>query len=524
MCFAVRFTDNRLEISLQQEQISALLLNWTCFTMDSRHQTKLIKFIFIGIFLVFIGCSGSSEDEEADGFEFQESLPDPIEFDLEKIKERGSLIALVDNNSFSYFLYQGKPMGYEYELLETMASRLGVKLIIKVEHDLQKLFEKLLLGEGDVIAHNLTVTKERKDYVSFTEPFIFTKQVLIQRKPPNWENKKAHEIEKAMIRNAVDLIGKKVTVRAKSSFYRRLENLSEEIGGDIIIAEADPGVETEELIDKVASGEIMYTIADMNIANMTAAFYREIDAKTELTTDQQIAWAVRPNSEDLLEEINKQLKSLKQGPIFNVLYKKYFNPGNLRLFKQENFKDSIKSISPYDELIKEYAGKVKWDWKLLTAQIYRESRFHPNAKSHRGALGLMQVMPATGQQYGVNPNELTNPEKNLYAGTKFIEFLNSIWAEKVQDSVERIKFILASYNVGQGHVLDARRLAAKYGDNNEIWDGHVAEWIKKKSYRKYYTDPVVQFGYCRGIEPYLYVQDIEDLYKAYVQLVEPPKW
>lgn len=493
--------------------------------MDFTSQTKLIKLILFGIFLTFSSCSGPEEGaEENDITDFSETLPDPVEFDLDRIKERGTLIALIDNNSFSYFLYQGKPLGFEYELLATMAAKIGVKLQIEVEKDLNKLFERLLNGEGDVIAHNLTVTKERKEYVAFTDPFIYTKQVLIQRKPANWQTKKSHQIEKEMIRNAVDLIGKEVTVRARSSFYKRLENLSEEIGGDIVIVEASSGVETEELIDRVASGEISYTIADKNIANMTAAFYREIDDKTELTTDQQIAWAVRPNSTELLKSLNSNLRILKRGPIFNVLYKKYFNPGNLRLFRQENFKDSIKSISPYDDLIKSYSENIQWDWKLLTAQIYRESRFNPSAISSRGAIGLMQVMPQTGQQFGVQPNELTTPEKNILAGTKFIDYLESIWHDKVEDSVERIKFVLASYNVGQGHVLDARRLAKKYGDNPEIWDNHVAEWIKKKSYRKYYTDPVVQFGYCRGIEPYLYVQDIEDLYKAYTQLVEPPKW
>ncbi len=470
-----------------------------------------------------LGSCGESEDvSNADSSEdLSEILPDPVDFDLDRIKERGSIIALIDNNSFSYFLYKGKPMGFEYELLATMANRLGVKLEIIVEKDLNRLFERLLNGEGDVIAHNLTVTRDRKKFIDFTDPFIYTRQVLIQRKPGGWKTMKAHEIEKGLIRNAVDLIGKEVVVRRRSSFYNRLVNLSDEVGGEIQIVESEPGVETEELIERVATGMIDLTIADKNVASMSSGIYREIDVKTELTTDQQIAWAVRPNAENLLRELNSNLRILKTGPIFNVLYKKYFSPGNIQRYKEEHFKDSIKVISPYDGLIKEYAGKVEWDWKLLTAQIYRESRFHPKARSNRGALGLLQVMPATGEQYGVSAANLFDPEKNLLAGTKHIEFLADIWAEKVPDSLERLKFVLASYNVGQGHVLDARRLASKYGDDPEVWDGNVAEWIKKKSYRKYYTDPVVQFGYCRGIEPYLYVQDILELHKIYSQLLNP---
>jgi peptidoglycan lytic transglycosylase F len=485
-----------------------------------KRQSELVNILLFAFLWFNLSCSSGKEEsaELSERENFIEGLPNPIEFDLEAIQARGSVIALIDNNSFSYFLYKGQPLGFEYELLETMASKMGVKLEIKIEKDLDKLFERLLLGEGDVIAHNLTVTKSRRDFISFTKPFIYTRQVLIQRKPDGWETKKAHQIENWMIRSAVDLIGKEVVVRRKSAFYDRLVNLSAEIGGDIVIVEEDSDVETEELIDRVSTGDIDFTIADMNIATMAAAYYRNLDVKTELSTDQQIAWAVRPNSEQLLKKLNQHLNTLKSGPIFNVLYKKYFNPGNLKMLAQDFVQDSVNIISPYDELIKKYAGELDWDWKMLSAQIYRESRFLPKAVSSRGARGLLQIMPNTGREYGVSPAELTDPERNLFAGTKYLEFLEGLWEKKVLDSAERLKFVLASYNVGQGHVLDARRLARKYGDNPDIWDGHVAEWIKKKSYRKYYSDQVVQFGYCRGIEPFIYVQDILNLYQAYLQL------
>ncbi len=488
--------------------------------MKDRFKTRFVNILLFGVLIGLISCSKKDDGVHEDNVleEFYSELPEAVEFDLDKIKERGSLVALIDNNSFSYFLYKGKPMGFEYELLESMASRMGVKLEIRVEKDLNKLFERLLKGEGDVIAHNLTVTKARRKIIDFTDPFIYTRQVLIQRKPKGWERGKTHETEKAMIRNAVELIGKDVVVRSKSAFYDRLINLSNEIGGDINIIEADPEMETEELIDRVSAGDIQLTLADKNIASIATAYYRNLDALTELSTDQQIAWAVRPNSEMLLNELNKNLQSLKAGPIFNVLYKKYFNPGNLKMISENVMRDTTGFISHYDNLIKKYAAELDWDWRILTAQIYRESRFQPKARSGRGAIGLLQVMPGTGKEYGISPEELTNPEKNLIAGTGHLKFLEELWEEKVLDSAERMKFVLASFNVGQGHVLDARRLAKKYGDNENVWDENVAEWVKKKSYRKYYTDPVVQFGYCRGIEPFLYVQDILELYEAYTHL------
>ena len=330
---------------------------------------------------------------------------------------------------------------------------------------------------------------------------------------------KAHQIEKAMIRNPVDLIGKEVVVRKNSSFAHRLENLSDEVGGDIVIVEADPLMETEELIDHVSNGEIEFTVADNNIAAMATAYYRDIDAQTVISTEQQIAWAVRKNSPQLQEALNQEIAKLKAGPIFNVLYRRYFNPGNLTLLKQDFNQDLGSGISPFDDLFKVYADSLSWNWKMFAAQVYKESRFDPKATSWRGARGLLQLMPATAQRYGVSKSQLFIPEKNLYAGTRFLQYLEKLWADKVEDSAERVKFILASYNAGPGHVLDARKLAKKYGDDPEVWDGHVAEWILKKSYRKYYTDDAASLGYVRGIEPYMYVKDIMDLYKVYEQLV-----
>ncbi|HPI80192.1 MAG TPA: transporter substrate-binding domain-containing protein, partial [Cyclobacteriaceae bacterium] len=164
-------------------------------------------------------------------------VPGPeIYLDLKTVKKRGYLNALVDNNSISYFYYKGRAMGYEYELLQRLATHLGVGLRIKVITSIEDAIEMLNKGQGDVIAFPFTVTGERKKIVDFTHTHFTTSQVLVQRKPDNWADN-PYLAEKKMVRNPADLIGKKVYVKYESAFKDRLENLSQELGGDIIIVE-----------------------------------------------------------------------------------------------------------------------------------------------------------------------------------------------------------------------------------------------------------------------------------------------
>jgi membrane-bound lytic murein transglycosylase F len=242
-----------------------------------------------------------------------------VNLDLDQIVKRGYINALVDNNSTSYFIYRGTPMGYEYELLERFANYLKVELKIKVIAGIEEAIDLLNKGEGDVIAFPLTITKERTNYVAFSQTHFNTCQVLIQRKPGNWKAN-PYLAEKELIRNPAELIGKEIYVKKGSSFKDRLENLSDEIGGEIIIREDSADSETESLIAKVANGEIPLTVNDQTIAMVNATYYPEIDIKTVLSLPQQIAWAVRNNSPALLASLNKWLGNIKKEGTFKVIF------------------------------------------------------------------------------------------------------------------------------------------------------------------------------------------------------------
>lgn len=464
-----------------------------------------IRFIvfFSLFFLLFFSCTPRKEKSE------ELCVPPYI--------ERGKLVAITDYNSTSYFIYRGEPMGYQYELLNLFAQHIGVRLEILVSNDLRESFEVLLSGECDLLALNLTVTKERSRLVDFTKPFIQTRQVLVQKKPANWQLLSERELEVALIRNQLDLAGKTIHVQKNSAYAARLHNLSEEIGDTINIVEVP--YESEQLITMVAEGEIEYTVSDENIARVNQTYYPEIDIQTAVSFPQNLAWAVKRGDNQLREEINTWLEGFSGTIESQLLYAKYFrNPRSARFIRSDYFALTSGRISPYDDLIKKYSEDIGWDWRLLASLIYHESRFYPEAESWAGASGLMQLMPSTAERFGVN--KISDPEQNIAAGVKFIKWLDDILSDRLMDESERLKFILASYNVGLGHVLDARALARKNNKDPDVWSGNVDYYLLNKSNPKYYLDPVVRHGYCRGEEPYKYVTEILERYDHYKNIVQ----
>lgn len=435
--------------------------------------------------------------------------------DLEGIKKRGYLEVLLDNNSLSYFIYRGRTMGYEYELVRLVAADLKVDLKIKVISGVAEAIDKLNRGEGDIIAFPFTVTKERTEYVSFTNAFTNTYQVLVQKRPDNWRQQTADQNELQVLRNPADLIGKEVYIIKESAFKKRLEHLSEEIGGEIIVREDSAGAETESLIQKVANNEIKYTVADHMLARVNQLYYPDIDIGTVLSLSQQIAWATRKNSPELNKAINNWIGRVKMNGTLQIIKEKYFNSPRFSVLLASSDYSTLskKKLSPYDEQLKKGAEQLGWDWRLLAALVYQESQFDPNVKSWVGAIGLMQVMPETGDYFGVS--NLWNPQQNINTGVRFLKFLDDYWKKTVPDDNERLKFVLASYNVGLSHVIDAQRLSKKYGRATDIWTDNVEFYLSQKSNPKYYHDPLAVAGYCRCDGPVWYVKRVLQLYEEY---------
>ena len=174
-------------------------------------------------------------------------------------------------------------------------------------------------------------------------------------------------------------------------------------------------------------------------------------------------------------------------------------------------------ISEYDAIIQVGVRRLGWDWRMMASIVWNESRFNINAVSSQGARGLMQFMPRTAARFGLEEDELKDPKKNIEAGVEYLKFLDRRFDE-IEDRDERIKFVLAGYNAGPGHVRDAMALAEKYGDNPHIWNGSVEKWLLALQESKYYRDNVCKHGFFRGRYTVRYVKNVFKKYEEYTNL------
>jgi membrane-bound lytic murein transglycosylase F len=462
----------------------------------------LIVLGYFCLLLVAIGCDDASHRKKAK--RDHQGL-----VDLDSIRRRGSLIVLTENSASTYFLYRNQESGFDYELALAFAKHLGVRLEVKLIDDVDRMFEMLRNGDADLVASNLTVTPHRSDSVSFTSPLYQTRQVLVQRKieQPNSSQSLA-------IQDSTQLGLTPIWVHRYSSFYEQLKDIAVRSGQTIRIEEAPGEISTDDLIRLVDDGAIPATVTDENLATIELSNYDNIDVGVPVSGLQDIAWAVRKESSELLAELNKWLDS-KDGAIRTKrLYRKYFNEANLA--RPKGFvlpKVGPGAISPFDSLFKMYAPQLGWDWRMLASIAYHESHFNPQAQSWSGAYGLMQLMPQTAVRFGCTSTP--TPECSVQAATKYIKYLQNMWQKRVPDDTERTKFVLASYNIGQGHIIDAQNLARELGMKDTVWDGNVAEALLLKQQEKYYTMSCVKHGYCNAREPFIFVQKIIGTFELY---------
>ncbi|SFA93194.1 MltF family protein [Algoriphagus aquimarinus] len=425
--------------------------------------------------------------------------------DLAGIQNRGFIRAAVDNNSTGYYIYRGRRMGYEYELLRDLAKRLNVQLHLVMVADIDKAFDYLQEGKVDLIAMNLEKNMERSEKASFSIPLGKMNTVLVG-------NESSGKIT-AWDQLASDTI----YVREGAVYKSQLCALKDSLLLKYTIVTTPDHEET--LIDQVADGTIKWTIADQNIAQANATYYDGLDISWKVQKEGDVSWVVRENSPKLLTALDDWLED-KQKRFIPDLYAKYFLNSKNSYFRSNSPFSSLagNQISVYDDMIKNGAEQLGWDWRLLASLVYKESRFDTVATSYAGAKGLLQLMPVTLERFGVdNPND---PQQSLMGGVRYLRYLDKFWMERVPDTSERLKFILASYNIGHGHVEDAWRLTMKFGENTQTW-ADVSKFLELKSDPDYYRDPIVKSGFAKGHLAVNYVKDVMSVFESYKALVEP---
>lgn len=419
---------------------------------------KNYPFIYICSFLLFIYFYTSCGDEPkptVHGVFDDDSTSVDFVYDLDDIQNGGELIVLTLYGPDTYFEFRGEEFGNQFRLAQAFAKSIGVNARVNICKTQKEIIKKLLSGEGDVVAYDMPVD-------SLNHNLIFC---------------------------------------GKERLGLFLDSLA--------IVEHDKSIKV----------------------------------------DGQVGWVVRSSSPDLAKRLdewidandNKKLLALSQPRIPKVNDKRHYTayysdeyfpdvpyfddyPGNsysssssytstyAGSYSYNGGSYSNGTISRFDELFKRYAPICGLDWRLLAAMAYNESSFNPNAVSYMGAMGLMQLMPSTARQYGVN--NPFDPEQCVKGAAKLMSNLLAYYSS-VPNPDERINFALAAYNAGQGHVDDARRLAQKRGRDHNIWKNNVDEFVLYMSNPEYFNDPVVKYGYFRGGETYNYVNYIRSDWDRY---------
>ena len=454
--------------------------------------------------LAFFSCHDEPEIEENEP-EVRDTLTV-----MQHVLENGRLVAVTNCEIINYNTENATPSGFEYELLSDFCKDYGIELEMLVNENLDSCFMLLDSAKVDIVAVGIGANKDMKRRYMITNPILKQRSVLVQRLPKDWSQMStANEVENQLMRSPVDLAGKTIHLPQGSHEVMLLQHLSDQIGDTIYIVECD-SLNSVDLVKAVASGLIDYTVVEEYVARMASIGLRSLDTKLFVSVEQPLGWAIANHEGDssLLVELNNWIDGFEQRNLSRILAK-YINKANV--FSTQKL--SGDHISFFDDIIKKTAKEIGWDWRLLASLIYQESHFKLDLESESGAFGLMQLMPVVMEKYGIDYD--ATPAEQLHAGGQLINHLNSSLEDKVTDSVERVKFVLAAYNAGLGNVYDAQRLAEKYGKYPDVWDDNVDYFILNKSKPQYYNDTCCKAGRLRGIETFRFVQEILDRYYQY---------
>lgn len=432
---------------------------------------------------------------------------DPMERwvgDLDGIRQRGVLRVLMPNAAATYFVWRGELLGFEYDLARRFAHRIGVRLDVVVPPTRANFISWLRQGYGDVVAAGLTPTAERAARgIAFGQPYNRVIQTVVTRARDD------------SLTTPTDLADRTVVVRRRSTYWQTIQALQDQ-GIAVTLRSAPEGLETEEIIARVASGDYDVTIADSHILAIDLTWRDDIRAAFTVGDSVDHAWAVREEDMELRQAIDRFVQGERGSRWYNITYRRYFDTPHRVLELATERTARTGSLSPFDEVFQTYAARYGLDWRLIAAQAYEESRFTPDARSFAGAVGLLQVMPSLGRALGFD--DLTDPEQSVHAGARYLRDQLTLFEETVPRD-DRLWFALASYNAGYGHIEDGRRLARRLGRDPARWFGEVERVLPLLSRAEYHEQ--ARYGYCRCQEPVNYVRRVREKYLAYQEVLGP---
>ncbi len=416
-------------------------------------------------------CSYALEDMIDEHIEMQKWTGD-----LGGMLKRRTVRALIVCDDIFYFLDHGTQRGITYEYMKQFESFLNRKHkrralkvnVVFIPTTRDRLLNMLLEGYGDIVAANMTITRERLKMVDFTDPIADNiNEVLVT-------GKKAPKVE-----SIEDLSGQTLLVRKTSSYWEHMEHINEIFKKKgmkkIILKPASTYLTDSDMLQMVNAGILKWAVVDSHKANLWASILADITVRNDIVIHSggEIAWAIRKDSPELKKLVNQFVKENKQGTLMgNILINRYFKDN--KWIKNPAHRQAVKRFNQAMKFFQKYANEYNFDWLMLVALAYQESELNNKKRSHRGAVGIMQVLPSTARDPNVNVKNIATLENNIKAGTKYLHFLyNRYFSDLETDSLNKMLFTFAAYNAGPRRVMQLREDTRRMKLNPDIWFGNV---------------------------------------------------
>jgi membrane-bound lytic murein transglycosylase F len=419
----------------------------------------------------------------------------PAPSQLEQIKQRGELNVLSRYSHTSYYKKGEHYAGLEYELTQLFAQRLGVKLNIIIPDNLSNMLHLLEHGHADIAAAGLTVTPEREKSLHFGPIYQEVTQQLIYRQG----NRRP--------KNLPALSGSLFEVVADSSHVEQLKLHQLEIPS--LQWDENKQLDSGHLLELVQLEMIDYTIADSNEIAAQQNFFPELRVAFDISEPQPLAWAMKRSEDNsLYDAVDDFFEDLATSGKLDRLNEKYY--GHIRRFDYVDtralYRKIITELPRYQQLFQQAANEFNLDWRLLAAISYQESHWNPKAISHTGVKGLMMITNATAKQMKID--DRTDPKQSIFAGAGYLDSLKARLPDRIVEP-DKTWIALAAYNIGLGHIEDARILTQQNGQNPDVWPD-IKKNLPLLSTKKWYSK--TRHGYARGNEPVRYIENIRRYY------------
>ncbi len=430
--------------------------------------------------------------------------------DFDEMSQRHVIRALVVYNDMLYFFDRGQARGAAYAGLKLFEKFINKKLkkgtikirVVFVPTTRDRLFADLVEGRGDLAVANLTITPERLQLVDFSDPFTQQVKEVVVTGP---KSEKLTTLD--------DLTGREIMVRKSSSYFEHLQKLNQTFlkqgKQPIALKPARKYLEDADLLEMVNSGILPWAVVDNHKAKFWAGVYDKLTVREDLIihSGSKIAWAFRKNSPQLQEMVNQFVKKHRKGTLYgNIIINRYLK--NNRWVKNPNRQKERERFAQTVKLFQENGQRFKFDYLMLMALAFQESKLDHNRRSSAGAIGIMQVLKSTAADPKVNIEDIEKIENNINAGSKYLRFIyDNYYADKQNmDDLNKMLFSFASYNAGPRKITRMRKLAGEMGLDQNIWFNNVELAAAKKI----------------GRETVQYVSNIYKYYIAY-RLVEEHK-